>query len=343
MRCLKNKGSSLSDRKSKLNHMEFRFNQFPRVSIIILNWNGKPYIRQCLTSVIKTNYQNLEIIVVDNASTDGSREIIKNEFPQVILIENPKNLGFCNGNNIGIKRASGDIIVLLNNDTIVDENWIKEIVKKAHNPKVGVVGCKLYYPGSKVIQSLGYREKFLGYWENVGAGQEDKGQFDDVEDVDYVSGAALAVKREVLQKVGLLRPPADIDLCYRVRKAGYKVVVAPNAIVYHYGSASWKYVPIKGMYLHNKKRIYFILNHYPPRFLLKYLFEYPIKSFRIDLCKFIRGESIAQKVTLTNKKKRLRAILTTILNSLASRTIMFVFALLVIMISRKEVLVRNIK
>lgn len=308
----------------------------PKVSVVILNWNGKPYIKECLDSVLNTDYQNLEIIVVDNASTDGSQEIIKNEYPQIILFENPKNLGFCNGNNMGIKRASGDIIVLLNNDTKVDKDWIKEIVKKADDPKVGVVGCKLYFPKSRIIQSLGYREKFIGFWENIGTGQEDKGQFDNIEDVDYVSGAALAVKREVLQKVGLLRPPEDIDLCYRARKAGYRVVVAPNAIVYHYGSASWKYFPIKGMYLHNKNRVRFILNHYSPRFLLKYLIEHPIKSFKMDLCKLIRGESMAQKIASTNRKKGLKVIFSSILNTLTSRTIMFILPLLVMIISHEK-------
>jgi len=317
----------------------------PKVSVVILNWNGKKYLKNCLDSVLKTDYHDLEIIVVDNASTDGSQQLVKKCYPQVILIENEKNLGFCVGNNIGIKHASGDLIILLNNDTIVDKGWVKEILKCAQDAKVGIVGCRLYFPGTKIIQSLGFKMRFLGYWENIGAGQEDNGQFGKAGRVDYVSGAALAVKREVLDKIGLLDPAfyayvEDCDLCYRAKRAGYKVVTS-NAIVYHYGSLSWNKFSVKRMYLIQKNKIYFLLKHYPPKNLLRYVFEYPIRSFKIDLCRFIRGESVAQKFALTKKKKRLRTILTTILNSLASRTIMFVFALLAIMISRKEVLVKK--
>jgi GT2 family glycosyltransferase len=284
----------------------------PKVSVIVLNYNGRKYLKECLDSVLRTDYYNLEVIVVDNASDDGSPEFVKKHYPQVTLIENEKNLGFCEGNNIGIRKATGEIIILLNNDTIVDSKWIKEILKKAEDPKVGIVGCRLYFPGSKIIQSLGFRMRFLGYWESIGAGQIDNGQFDKFGCVDYVSGAALAVKTKVLDKIGLLDPTfyaygEDVDICYRARQAGYKVVTS-NAIVYHYGSLSWNRFPIRKMYLVQRNGIQFILKHYPPKNLLRYMFEYPIKSFKVDLCKYVRGETVLQKTTTLNKTQNRKKI-----------------------------------
>jgi len=147
------------------------------VSVVILNWNGGDYLRRCVESVLETDYPRnlIEVIVVDNGSTDGSAKSIKKMYPQVKLIENKKNLGFCVGNNVGINKASGDLIILLNNDTIVDNGWIREILKKAKDPKVGIVGCRLYFPQTKVIQVIGFRSKFLGYMEAIGSGEEDNG------------------------------------------------------------------------------------------------------------------------------------------------------------------------
>jgi GT2 family glycosyltransferase len=297
----------------------------PKISIIILNWNGEKYIKECLESVLKTEYPNFEVIVVDNASTDRSKEIIK-RYPQVKLIENKKNLGFCEGNNIGIRCAIGDIIILLNNDTTVDRNWIKEILKKFEEPKVGIVGCRLYFPRRNIIQSLGWKIKFLGYWESIGAGYSDREQFNYVDEVDYVSGSALAIKREVLNKVGLLDPYfyaycEDIDLCYRARRAGYKVVTS-NAIVYHHESISWNYFPIKKIYLSYRNKLYFIKKHYGIRALLKYFLEYPVKFTRINVYRYLSGYTILQRM-FSNDVKLHRNIIGIAIRTFLLKFIMF--------------------
>jgi len=306
----------------------------PRVSVIILNWNGGDYLVRCVDSVMKTDYPNdlFEVIIVDNGSTDGSARLVKKMYPQVKLIENERNLGFCVGNNIGIKNSSGDIIILLNNDTIVDKDWIKEILKCAQDPKVGIIGCRLYFPDTKIIQSLGFKMKFLGYWESIGAGQEDKGQFNEIKYVDYVSGAALAVKKEVLDKIGLLDPifyayREDADLCYRARRASYKVVTS-NAIVYHYGSLSWDKLPARKTYLAERNKIYFILKHYLPKKFLRYLLEYPIKTFKVNLRKYVRGETVLQKTTTLNNIQSRGKISIIAFTKEFLRFIMFFIALL---------------
>lgn len=318
------------------------YENYPLVSVVILNWNGGDYLRRCVNSVLETDYPRnlLEVIVVDNGSTDGSARSAKKMYQQVKLIENRRNLGFCVGNNIGIKRASGDLIVLLNNDTIVDKDWIKEILKKASDPKVGIVGCRLYFPGTKIIQTLGFRVKFLGCWESIGAGQMDNGQFDDTEDVDYVSGAAIAIEREVIDKIGLLDPEfyaycEDADWCYRAEKVGYRVVIS-NAIVYHYGSMSWDRLPLKKAYLANRNHLYFIMKHYSPKTLLRYAFGYPIRSFKIDLCRFIRGETVLQRVKTQSKNTKREKISTVALTMVFLRTTMFFMALLSMIIRRRE-------
>jgi len=280
-----------------------RDRSLPYVSVIVLNWNGRKYIRKCLDSLFKTEYpkHKLEIIVVDNASTDGSQEIVEKEYPDVVLIRNRENMGFCGGNNIGIRKATGDLIILLNNDTIVDRNWIIEILKEAKDPKVGIIGCKLLYSPGKIIQSCGWKEKFLGYWEDIRAGQALK-EVTGVggREVDYVCGAALAIKREVVEKIGLLDPHfyayvEDVDWCYRAKRAGYKVVTS-NAIVYHYGSASWHRFPLKQFYLIYRNKVLFICKNYPRFALLKYFLEYPIRFTAEALLRSLKKETLIQKI-----------------------------------------------
>jgi len=317
----------------------------PKVSVVILNWNGGEYLKKCLDSVLKTDYHDLEVIVVDNASTDGSQELVKKYYPQVILIENEKNLGFCVGNNIGIKRTTGDIIILLNNDTIVDRSWVKEILKFAQDPRVGIVGCRLYFPGTKIIQSLGFKKRFLGFWESIGAGQEDNGQFGKVGCVDYVSGAALAIKRDVLDKIGLLDPAfyaylEDADLCYRARRAGYEVVTS-NAIVYHYGSLSWDRLPVRKMYLIQRNGIYFILKHFSPKILLRYLFERSIRVLKVNLCRYIKDETVLQKTATLNKIQNRGKISVIAFTREILRLAMFFIALLSIVMEGKRIMHLN--
>ncbi|MHA1362064.1 MAG: glycosyltransferase family 2 protein [Candidatus Freyarchaeota archaeon] len=316
----------------------FSHENYPLISVVILNWNGGDYLRRCVKSVIETNYPRnlLEVIVVDNGSTDGSARLAKKMYPQIKLIENGSNLGFCVGNNIGIKYASGSLIILLNNDTIVDKNWIREIVKSARDPKVGIVGCRIYFPGTRIIQTLGFRMKFLGYWENIGAGQVDDGQFDDIEGVDWVSGAALSIKSEVIEKIGFLDPEfyaycEDMDLCYRARKAGYKVVIS-NAIVYHYGSVSFDRLPLKKAYLNNRGSLYFIMKHYSPKTLLRYVFEYPLKSFKVNLGRFIRGETGLQRAIISSKNIQQGKVFKKALNIVLLRNVTFFVALLLMII-----------
>jgi hypothetical protein len=292
-------------------------------------------------SVLETDFPRnlIEIIVVDNGSTDNSAKSIKKIYPQVKLIENRRNLGFCVGNNVGIKKASGDLIILLNNDTIVDSGWIKEILKKAKDPKVGIVGCRLYFPRTKVIQVIGFRSKFLGYREAIGSGEEDIGQFDSVDNVDYVCGASLAIKREVIAKIGLLDSKfcaynEDIDLCVRAKKAGYMVTTS-NAVVYHYKSLSFDRLPLRKEYLYIRNNLYLIIKHYPPKSLLTYML-FPIKSFKVDWERFLRRETGLQRVTMPSENKKQKTLVVALKMVLLRTTLFFVTLSVVIMSKTKS-------
>ena len=309
-------------------------NRLPRISVIILNWNAKDYLKLCLESVLHTDYPNdfLEVMVVDNGSTDGSAEFIEENYPEARLIRSERNLGFCKGNNIGIRVASGDIIILLNNDTIVDSNWIRKILHEFEDSSVGVVGCRLLYPGTRIIQSMGFRERFLGYWESLRCGETYDEHIDYPKTVDYVSGAALAIRKTVIKKIGLLDPyfecVEDCELCFRAKKAGYNVVMS-HAIVYHYGSISWKKFASIRLYLRiSKSRHRLIRKYYPQRTFLKYVIEWPIKILRLGWYRLTIGETVLQRLVSNDNNVSRKRILLTALGQFTLELVSFFIGLL---------------
>jgi GT2 family glycosyltransferase len=221
----------------------------PKIAVIVLNWNGKALTLDCLDSLDAVSTPNVEIFVVDNASTDGSAAAIRAAgHSRVRVIENDVNLGFSGGNNIGIERAiedGADFVLLLNNDTVVDAALIDGLLAPMREPEVGISGPKIYYhhPSDQIWFAGG--EVFLGRGtaRHVGIRQKDAGQFDTVRDVDYVTGCALMARRTVFESIGMLDPSyrayfEDTDFCMRARRAGFRVVYAPDAKVWHKISAS---------------------------------------------------------------------------------------------------------
>lgn len=271
------------------------------ISVIVVNWNGRQYLERCIDSVSVSNYprDQLEIIIVDNASKDGSALAAKRKYPEICLVENHSNLGFCEGNNIGIRICKGDIVVLLNNDVEVDRNWLSEISQAAIAEEVGVVGCKLVFGLTDIIQTVGFRISESGRQVSLFAGERDSTPLPRILDVDYVSGAALAIKKSVLQEVGLLDPfyfayNEDMDLCYRVRQSGRRVVVATNAIVHHYASQSWKRRPIKQIFLVQRNSLYFKLKFFRGLSLAEMLVYWPLHDALTDMVKLLTRKSVVQ-------------------------------------------------
>jgi hypothetical protein len=218
----------------------------PKVSIIILNWNGKDDTLECLGSLRGLEYGNYEVIVVDNGSTDGSQEAISRGYPNVKLIKNKENMGFCVGNNTGIRSAESDYYLLLNNDTVVDPKFVKQLVLVGESDrKIGILGPKMFfYDRRNVFWFAGGFMKRCHGTVHRGFNELDAGQYDNVEDMDFISGCALMVKKEVIDKIGLLDEEffayyEDVDWCLRARKAGYRVVYVPKSVIWHKCSVAW--------------------------------------------------------------------------------------------------------
>jgi len=217
----------------------------PKASIIVVSYNSENYIKKCIESLLDTNYPNYEIIVVDNASQDNSLKILKEFQGRIKLIESKKNLGFGGGNNLGIKNSNGEIIVLINPDAYVTPDSIRELILPfLTDDQIMITGSKILYPGTTKIQSAGGIIYKNGLSRHIGYGEQDSNQYNFPRTVDYVTGAAMAIRRKLFEKTGLFDPiynPAyyeETDKCFVARKLGYKVVYAPKSTVFHYESTT---------------------------------------------------------------------------------------------------------
>jgi len=228
---------------------------YPKVSIIILNWNGLEDTIKCLESLKKITYPNYDIVVVDNASSGNDVEVLREKFGDyVYMIENDKNYGFAEGCNIGMRYALAkgtDYIFLLNNDTTVARDFLAELVKIAESDeRIGILGPKIYlYDEPNVIWEAGAK---INWWTGgisiYGDREVDIGQYDKVAERDLLSGAALLIKARVLERISLLDTGfffgyEDYDFCIRARKAGFRVVFVPSAKIWHKAAKARNQLP----------------------------------------------------------------------------------------------------
>ncbi len=233
----------------------------PKVFVIVLNFNGIKYLKSCLPSLMSQTYSNYQVIVCDNASTDGSANYVKLNFPSAILIQNRENLGFSKGNNKALKLAldqGADYLQLFNNDTIAEKDVIESLVKTAEsNEEIGIVGPKILdFKNRTLIQEMGMTCDKFGFPAAM------KTRRESVLEAFYVSGCAMLIKQEVLRKIGgfdekYFMFSEDLDLCWRTQLAGYTVVVNKAAKVYHASGGSIIGGAIKnGTYTTTLKRVY---------------------------------------------------------------------------------------
>ncbi|MCJ7813647.1 glycosyltransferase family 2 protein [bacterium] len=255
-----------------------------KVAVSILNWNRKEMVLDCIQHIQKLDYPVQEIIVVDNASTDGSVEAVKEKFPNVNLIVNDQNYGTIEGQNICLQRALDtdvEYIYLVDCDIIVDAASLTELVKVAdREDQVGLVGTKmLHYHQPDTILSAG---GIIDFTQNVtrgrGVNEKDIGQYDWIEEVDHLWGGAILIKREVLERVGLFDPGYigywfnDTDLCVRVKNAGYKLIFCPFAKVWHKPHATEEQFSYRKKYLATRNAVRFMKKYATPVNWLKYTF-----------------------------------------------------------------------
>jgi GT2 family glycosyltransferase len=218
----------------------------PRVSIIVLNWNGLKDTVECLQSLKAISYPSYEVVVVDNASTGDDVSALKRSFGDFVrIVENDKNYGYTGGNNIGLRlclaNSHPDYLLILNNDIVVAPDFLDHLVRAAEAaPSMGMAGPKVYYfDDPNRIQNAGtIFNMWKGEATSIGSKQLDTGLYDSPREADAVSGSCLLVRREVIEKVGAFDESYfaywdDTDYCTRARKAGYSVIYVPQARVWH--------------------------------------------------------------------------------------------------------------
>jgi GT2 family glycosyltransferase len=231
------------------------------LSIIIVSYMSAHHVRPCLDSILSQRNVRYEIIVVDNASTDGSADIVEQYFPSVFLIRSEKNLGFAEGNNLALQHCRGNYVLLLNPDTVLTESCLEKLVAFMENsPDVGAAGCKILYPDGKIQISCGYfptvasalwggeaitmlfrkfnlKHNFFG---SCGITPE---HLDKSRDVDTLLGACAILRRNVIDEVGFFDANMflyfeECDLFYRIKRSGARIAYTPDATVYHHAGGS---------------------------------------------------------------------------------------------------------
>lgn len=224
--------------------------KMPLVFVITLNWNRKYDTEECVDSLLQMTYPNFEVVVVDNGSEDGSVEYLKEKFGDKIhIVANEKNLGYSEGFNSGINygmERGAHYFLIVNNDTKIDKEALTELVRVAEtDPKIGFVSGKVYfYDRPEVIQTVGKRSHPITLvGPHVGAGEVDKGQYDEIKEYEFIDDVFLLVRREVVEKIGgydkiFFLYWEETDWCARLRKAGYKILYTPHAKIWHKGSLS---------------------------------------------------------------------------------------------------------
>lgn len=265
------------------------------ISIIIVNWNGRDMLKNCLDSVYRQSFKDFEVIVSDNGSTDGSVELINKMFPGVKLIENKKNLGFAEGNNVAIRQASGEYIFTLNNDTTLEKNCLNELVKiMGSNPQIGMVAPKIIFNGNKEIDTLGH----LLYKSLLPRDCKTEENVDKV--VSACAGAAL-YKKEALEDVRLGEDyfdsdfflyAEDLDLGLRLRLRNWRYAYAGKAVVNHLHGASSKRVPDKVIFYSQRNVPWTIVKNIPGMIIARNLGWILAGQIACVISYFLRGRPI---------------------------------------------------
>jgi GT2 family glycosyltransferase len=249
--------------------------------VLIVNWNGRPYLERCLTAVFDQHLAGCRVVVVDNGSTDGSREWLTTHFPQVEVIRLSHNTGFATANNIGITATSSRYVVTLNNDTEVSPGWLAALVDTAESDgAVGTCASRIVLADRpNTIDSAGIEVDRFGFAWQRGHRRSDAGQYRVSGDIFGASAAAALYRRSMLEAIGTFDEDfesyyEDVDLAWRAQLAGWRCRYVPEARVLHVHSATGGRAPGRKLYLLTRNRWWTTLKNYPsPRlwFMLPFI------------------------------------------------------------------------
>jgi GT2 family glycosyltransferase len=260
----------------------------PTFSIIIPHWNGREHLETCLASLRRQRYQNFEVILVDNGSSDGSQAYVREAFPEVRLVELGENRGFTGACNTGYQLAEGGYIVLLNNDTEADPGWLAALASAfSRHPRAGILASKLLlFDQRDHFHAAGDYYRLDGIPGNRGVWEQDTGQYNREEPVFGACAAAAAYRREMLDQIGFLDEDfyfscEDVDLAWRANLAGWRVVYVPRAVVYHKLKATGG--SVTGSYYDGRNFLYLIWKNYPGPLLRRHWRHLLSAQLRITL------------------------------------------------------------
>jgi GT2 family glycosyltransferase len=246
------------------------------VSVVIPNFNGMRYLDRCLSSLSQQTYRDFEVIVVDNASSDGSVECLTARFPWVKVIENKVNLGFAAGTNVGIRQSRGDFILTLNNDTSVDCHFIEYLIKPMLDGSVGSCASKMLFPDGR-INSTGICISRSGAAWDRGMFEPDEGQYDSAEEIFGPCAGAALYRKRMLDDIGLFDEDfflymEDVDLAFRAQLAGWRCDYVPSAKVIHLHGGTAVPGSDLSVYYGNRNIIWYVLKDFPTWILIRSLF-----------------------------------------------------------------------
>lgn len=255
----------------------------PLVSIITINYNESGVTMDMLESLNDLAYDNVEVIVVDNASPNDNPEVIKERFPNVNLVKSKENLGFAGGNNLGVKVAKGEYLLFINNDTIVPKDFIGPLVETLENDhSIGMVSPKIkFHWDASLIQYAGYTP--MSHWtirnNSIGYHQKDNGAYDQPGETESIHGAAMMVPKRIVDEVGMMTEIyflyyEEHDWAEIIKRAGYKVYYQPQSYILHKESlATGKFSPLKTYYISRNRIVFARRNFKPVQLFVSLLFQ----------------------------------------------------------------------
>ena len=247
------------------------------IAIVIPHYNGQQMLADCLSSLVKTEYENYRIYLVDNASSDGSPQWAKQNYPQIEVISSSKNLGYAGGCNLGIRSTKEDYIVLLNNDTEVRPDWLKALAAGLdQNPSAAAAQPKILWLKDRSLfdysGGAGGMMDIYGFPYCLGrlfeSKEKDNGQYGgDIRDIFWASGSASIYRRSALDKAGLLDEDffmhmEEIDLAWRLQLSGYRILSVPDSVIYHLSGGSLPAGNFRKMYLNHRNSLLMLWKNY---------------------------------------------------------------------------------
>ncbi len=245
----------------------------PLLSVVIVNFNGKKFLDDCLSSLARQTFRDFEIILVDNGSSDGSADYVRERYPSVVLVETGNNLGFAGGTNAGIRVAQGEFIFTLNNDTIADPHLLEESIKPMQaDPHVGMCGAKMIFPDGRINSTAICLSRSGAAWDR-GMGEPDHGQYDTAEEIFGPCAGAALYRRSMLDEIGLFDEDfflfmEDVDLAFRARLASWKCMYVPTARVVHIHGGTAGFESDLSIYYGNRNLVWYVVKNFPSRTLL---------------------------------------------------------------------------